>query len=482
MKKPNFIKRIELATSLLWGSPWEAANPSPNRAQNFGSAPVDFHEELTPFTRCELVDRMRSLTKNSGFVREYQRTMALYSAPVTPQSMVEDHEWAKEAEELYAARRRVADVTGRFSGNQIQAFSSKSIDGDGELFIIKTLDPVTRLPLLQLIETHRVGDFGMNDTIDGIKVDKQGKPIAIRVLLDNGKSKLVPMQYVMHLYDPESPSAYRHAPTMAHSINHRLDVEELFAIEKKGVKDTLDKTFIWKLLGGGDMDDEDLASMVGGTQSAEAERTNPQAAGRIIGGKNIIAQPGESVEAITSQRPNPTFTGFIDALDRESALGALAYEFFVNPGGLNGQAARIVIARVQRVVQRRSDVILERYLRPDWFFVIGNAIDNGELAPVKNWHKITGGYPKQVTIDAGRNDASIRENIAMGLTPPSEAFAEKGLGFAEAMERKAQDLATLAAIAKRHNLDPDQLFKFEKAPTGGAPNNSGTPPSAKPAK
>ena len=469
---------------MLWGSPWEAANLSPNRSRLNVGSPTDFKHEHSSWTREELVRNMRYLAKNSGFVREYRNTVARYSAPVRPQSLVEDEAWRTEAEALYADRRRVADVTARLSGEKIQNLISKAIDTDGEIFILKTLDRATRLPKLQLIECHRVGDFegGRNDTLDGFKLNSQGRAVAIQVQQDNGKGRLIPMRGVMHIADHESASAMRGVPTLSHAINHRLDVEELLALEKKGVKDNAEIARIIRLAGGAELDDEELADMLGGTQDEDAERTDPSALAKILGGKAVALQEGEDIESFQSQRPNPTFTGFLDHLDRESAMGGWAYEFFVNPSGINAGAVRLILERVDRAAAERSQLILDKFLRPDWFFVIGTAIDNGELKPIKNWHKITGSFPKRPTVDAGRNEESIRRSIDKGLISPSEAVAERGKSFAEVIEATAQDIKTVEKIAKRYGCNPDHLFQFNAAGRAPAQGIAGTAPSAKPPK
>lgn len=483
MNQPTLSKRLRMAGALLFGgSPWDGANASPNRSRTLGGAPVDFKQELTSYTREELVRNMRSLRKNNGLVREFINSIALYSAPVTPQAQTDSHDWNSEAEDYYRRARQKADVTFRFSGAELQRLASKSLDTDGEIFFLKVFDKVRGLPLLQAIETHRVGDFGgRKDLVDGMKLNNYGRPVAANVLLDNGKTRMIPMGQLMHVFDPESTSAVRHTPTLAHAINHQIDADELLAIEKKGVKDLLDKTVVWKMLGG-DMGDDEFGELFGedaaGDYIDELERTDPQAAAKIIGGKNILAQVGEDVEVFEPNRPTSTFVGFLEHLDRNSALGGLPYEFFVNPSGLNAGAIRLLTSRVERIANRRSEVLLDRFLRPDWFFVIGTAIDNGELAPIKNWNRIKGGYPKSVNVDAGRNEESLRRNIEMGLATPSDAYAEKGEDFATAMERKATDLKVLEAIAKKYELDPDQLFKLAKDKPAPPQGIAGTAPSA----
>ena len=475
MKLPKILNRIRIASAFAFGgSSWEGANRSPNRSPVNTVSPTDFKHELNSYTLSELVKGMRYLRKNSGFVREYVNTMARYSAPVTPQSLVANAAWRKKAEALYAEKRRRADITGRFSGAQVQKLISNAIDTDGEIFVIRVFEYGE--PKLQLIETHRVGDFGTGKTTDGFKLNKHGRPTHIQVMLDSGVLRMVPMSAVMHVYDPDSPSSLRHAPSLSHAINHRLDVEELLALEKKGVKDNQDITRVITKAGNDDFDDEDLRELVGATDDDNVETTDPKSLQKILGGKAALLKEGEKLESFQSNRPNPTFTGFIDHLDKESALGGLPYEFFANPSKISSPAVRLIVARVQRIANERSQIILDNFLRADWFFVIGNAIDRGELRPIKNWHKIAGGFPKQITVDSGRNDESLRRNIEIGITPPSWHYSELGTTLADAMEQKAMDLKEINEIAERHGLEPAQLMSFEGSGGGGI---AGTPPSAK---
>ena len=77
-------------------------------------------------------------------------------------------------------------------------------------------------------------------------MDEVGAPSFYRLILDDGSFRDVPAESVLHVFEPESSSAVRHAATIQHSINHILDEMELLALEKHAVKDNADVSRILK--------------------------------------------------------------------------------------------------------------------------------------------------------------------------------------------------------------------------------------------
>lgn len=480
-------ERFRKAGDLIFGnSSYDAANYSPRRSRVPGSSPSDFKHDFQGGTRLEIVQRSRYLMKNSGLPREVRDLNILYA--VGPEGLcpvphlVEDSGWVNDAKQYFNQWALKADVTERFTFTEIQKLCSAAIDTDGEIFPVKTRSRATGEPRLQLIETHRVGNFldhGSKDErwVDGIRVDAAGKPIAIKVLLDNGKTRNIPWGYVMHLFDPESPSAYRHPPTLTHSVNHLLDEIELLALEKHAVKDNADIARVLKTEGG-NLDDSGDFSVTGGSDAAP-DGTDPKALQKIVGGKLVSIHPHESIEAYESNRPSPTFTGFLDHLRRDSALGALPYEFAVDPSDSTGPAIRMIVAKAQRRFRQRTELITNRLVRPTWFYVIGTAIDNGELPAIKNWSKVRVTPPKDITVDAGRDSEANRRDVQMGLKLPTTSYEEQGEDFLESMESKAKLIKAVDRIAEDFDVDPKQLFDFMVSSDNGTGDkgSAGTPPS-----
>jgi capsid protein len=470
------------------GSSFDAATRSPRRSQVPGASPTDFKHEFSGGSRLEIVKRSRYLMKNAGLPREVRDLNVMYGVGpegVWPYPLVDSREWAKDALAYFKEwGTRSCDITERFSFPEIEKLCSQAIDTDGEIFVVKTRSRSTGEPRLQLIETHRVGNFldtttdGTSDKwIDGIRVDPYGRGIAIKVLLDNGKTRNIPMGYVLHVFDPESPSAYRHPPLFTHSLNHMLDEIELLALEKHAVKDNADITRVLKTRQG-KFDSTGDFSAAGDLTEEEQAQSDPKKLQRITGGKIVNIYTDEDLEAFESKRPSPTFTGFLDHLGRATTLGASPYEFAVSAAGSTSPAVRLAIAKFQRRARNRTNVLKTRLVRGAWFFVIGDAIDRGIIPPIKGWSKVGVTPPRDVTVDAGRESEANRRDVEAGLKLPSTSYEEMGTDFLESMEKKAQLIKDVEDIAKRMGIaDSRQLYDFMVKETGGNNGSAGTPPS-----
>ena len=449
--------------SFGWYSPYESANWSPRRSRVPGAMPGDAKRDLTPGIRKELVRRSRYLQKNSGFVRELIGNMAIYSTGdgIKPQAQSLDQNWNRVAEEYFANWSSQCEITRRFSFAECQSLVCRGIDVDGEYFILKTRDSAQR-PVLQLIESHRIGDeLGSVETVDGIGMDAVGAPLFYRLLLDDGTYRDLPASSVLHVFEPESISAVRHAATIQHSINHVLDEIELLALEKHAVKDNSDVARILKTARG-ELDESGDFSLRT-DQRVDDEPSDPSALQRIIGGKLVALKPDESLESFQSNRPSPTFTGFLDHLRRDSALGVLPYEFAADSSSIGGAGVRLVVAKAGRRFSYRQLTLTQRLLRPVWAYVIGDAIATGALPAVTGWWKVRFQKPARVTVDAGREAQQNRADVEMGLKTLEESYAELGLDFEEQAEIRAQNARFLLDLAKKYDVPLELLWK----PTGG---------------
>lgn len=468
-------------SAMVGGSPYDAANPSPRRSRLPGGAPADHKVDLDGSTLQELVKGSRYARKNSGLYKEHIDLMALYAVGpngIKAQSQADNRDHATQYEEAFRSWGALADFGGRFSFSQLQKLASKTMDTDGELYFVKTFHPVTKAPRLQVIEGHRVGDFGPGDTWDGHKLNRYGQTTHIRVMQDNGKAKDIRVSDIIHVFDPETPSSLRSSPWGSHAIHHVQDEAELLALEKHAAKDNSD---ISRVLTNesGELDDEEGDFNPTGDQPADEQEagSDPKALQRIMGGKLVALKKGEKIEAYESKRPSQAFTGFLEHIRRESSLGMLPYTVAVDASGVNAGAIRVDVAKAQRKFEERQALIFHKLIVPVWFWVIGTMIDRGELPASKNWWKITPGTPRKFTVDAGRNEESSRRDVEMGLKTPGDAYTEAGDDFADAMERKAKELVTLKQIAEKYGLDPSELYSPKQAGGGVA----GTPPNAKPA-
>lgn len=468
----NFLQRFAARFFFGTSSVFENANRSPRRANVPGAAPQDAALDLTPGVRSELVRRSRYLTRNSGFIRELVGSMALYSVGdgLKPQAESSDPAWNRMAETHFNRWARHAELSGRFNLTQCQYLVCRAVDVDGEIFIHKVeRDGQLRI---QLVETHRIGsDSDTQDLVDGIRLDAEGRPLSYRLVRDDGRGEDLPAAHVLHVYDPDSPSQTRGFPSLQHSINHILDEMELLALEKHAVKDNSDITRVLtteRL----DADDGDfrLASPPQGASDCGQLQT-------VLGGKLVTLQPGEEIKPFESNRPSPTFTGFLDHLRRDSALGMLPFEFASDSSKLAGSGVRLTVARADRRFSYRQTLLIDRMLRPLWLWVIGNAIAEGKLPAVEGWTEVNFTTPRRVTVDAGREAAQNREDVKAGLKTLSDHFAELGMDIHEELENRAREMCLVRETAARYGLAPQDLYASFTGPSAANANTNENSPS-----
>ncbi|TAF24199.1 MAG: phage portal protein [Verrucomicrobia bacterium] len=466
-----------------WGSPFEAANWSPRRGMVPGASPTDARNELTPGVRTELVRKSRYMHKNSGFMRELVANMAIYSTGdgIRVQAQSPKPEWNRAAEAYFALWSARCEVTRRFSFEECQALVCRGMDIDGEYFIHKTRDAEGE-PRIQLIESHRIGDdYGSKDTIDGVGLDAWGAPVFYRVLEDSSKTRDLPAEAILHIHEPEWAGGVRSHPTIQHSINHVLDEMELLALEKHAVKDNADVSRVLKTARGEIDDNGDF--VVGGAGTSN-DPSDPVSLQRIVGGKLVALKPDESLDSFQSNRPSPTFTGFLEHLRRDSALGMIPFEFAADSSKVGGAGVRLIVAKADRRFSFRQMILERRLIRPVWAYVIGDAIARGLLPPIAEWWKISSVPPKRVTVDAGREAQQNRADVEMGLKTLSDHFQELGADFGEEIERRASDAKLILDTALKYGVPVEMLWKpsgTALTPTTGRESGSSSSRVAHPA-
>ena len=261
---------------------------------------------------------------------------------------------------------------------------------------------------------------------------------------------------MLHVFEPESVSAVRNAPTIQHSINHMIDEMELLALEKHAVKDNADVSRILKTARG-ELDDN--GDFVVGGAAGDSESSDPVSLQRIVGGKLVALKPDESLDSFQSNRPSPTFTGFLEHLRRDSALGMIPFEFAADSSKVGGAGVRLIVAKADRRFSFRQMILERRLIRPVWTYVIGDAISRGILPPVEGWWKISSVPPKRVTVDAGREAQQNRADVEMGLKTLSDHFQELGADFGEEIERRASDAKLILETADKYNVPVEMLWK-----------------------
>lgn len=476
---PSFARRA-LAIVVNWvgnfGSLFKSADTLPHRKGARGARPRDTKLDLTESVREEIVRNSRFVHRNSGFAREQLLSMQLYGVGngIRPQARTLDADWNAAAEKLFRQWGRRADIAGRFSWDEIQAIVCRALDRDGEAFVYKVKDAGQR-PRLQLIPGHRVKTPpGEADFVDGIRLGPNGEAVEYAVEQADGTFLNVPANLMLHIFEPEDESSIRFAPTAQHAIGNVLDAMELIDLEMHAAKDNADVSRVLTKKAP-DLEDEGDFSLSRAAASAGSDAPSLQ---KIVGGKLVVLEPGEDLKSFDPTRPSTTFTGFLEYLKRDSALGHVPYEFATDSSAIGGAGVRLVVTKAERRFAWRTKIIADRLVRAVWEFVIGDAITKGLLAAVADWNDIEFTTPRRVSVDAGREAQANRDDIILGIKTLEEHFAEQGKDFESEMRKRAQNAALMVKLAEEYKLPLDMLWNPGKTtpPAASVPSPEDNPP------
>lgn len=238
-----------------------------------------------------------------------------------------------------------------------------------------------------------------------------------------------------------------------------IDEMELLALEKHAVKDNADVARILKTARG-EIDETGDFSIGTASQPQGSDAAQLQ---KIIGGKLVALKPDESLDSFQSNRPSPTFTGFLQHLRRDSALGVLPYEFAADSSSIGGASVRLVVAKADRRFSYRQLILITRLIEPVWAYVIADAIARGEIPAQPQWWRISCTTPRRVTVDAGHEAQQNRADVEMGLKTLAQSFGELGLDFEEEMRVRARNAKFLVDLAAEFQIPLEMLWK----PSGG---------------
>lgn len=416
--------------------------------------------------RREMASLSRYLYDNDGIVHGAINDMARYSFPLSPQACTEDAYWNIEAEEYFQNWANYCDASGRYGFDEMQKLLSIAIDRDGDCGVLFAEDQGLKL---QFIESHRIGDFVEKDNkhVDGVKVDKIGKPISYMVAEEyypgasfyNApvKSKIISARNMMLLLDPERSQQYRGMPAIKHAANHIRDIKEILDYEKLGVKNLSTIAAVLESeTGEADPDAWNTSDIV---EDATRLTVNEVQSGSIP-----VLKKGEKLTPFDYNRPTNTFQGFLEFLIREFSVGmGLPYEFVWHPAGITGPAQRFIMGKAQRRFSERQRLFYP-FVRKVWTLVMAQGIREGALKDVERWNKCRIQTPAQLTIDAGREAREEREDVASGLMTLREHYGRRGLDWQSECQQRGKELKYLieksAILAQETGMDERQIMNY----------------------
>jgi len=435
---------------------WQSTGLTRLRLGQYGAQPRDLRRDLSPFDRLSMVRKCRWAERNSGLFNQILNDLTLYSTGdgIMPQSHAEDPEKAKAYENYFEEWSKKCDITGRFSFAQAQNILLRGMLRDGDSFAIKTRNG-SNAPKLQIMESHRVGDPLSPDVCppgmhDGVQFGPYGELAGFSIYRSDGSARYIVSNAVMHVVDQEWASGARGVGILQSAVDLVQDSMDCRSLEILAMRDHGDVTRVLKKTGG----------FMPTDMGAELGQSTPLTQGQqyaSMGGKILALEPGEDLQLLASNRGSQAI-GFLAALERD-IVRVLPYEFVSDPSKIGGASVRLVTAKAARVFGKYQQVIITTLCQPTWGYVIGQAIDSGELPDDPTWNDVSWTTPKSVTVDGGRDATNDRNDVEMGLLSMSELYAQRGLDFRKEMKKRASDMVFIIDEAKKAQIPVWMLYK-----------------------
>jgi lambda family phage portal protein len=407
-----------------------------------------------------LMRRSRELDENSGFFSSIKSKVVNYSiGPLRYLPRTRSARVNGQIKEWWKHWQTVSDATGRFHflDQSHLLLGSTVTDGDHGLAMI--LDPRGNL-VLQNIEADRIGNpyhVGGSDEslIRGIHIE-ESRPVAYDIWHRSindiyTPDATVPAQAFLHYYRPERYDQYRGISAFAKVVGLYQDVREVREAEMMAIKWASSKGGFVKA-SGAPLPSSILDRGIGNNAGMQSIAIAP--------GEILYGQPGDEIDFLASERPNPNLMAFLNDLLREGALGLdLPFGFVYDASGIQGTAVRLISEQAKRTFERWQGHLQRAFLERVKNAAILSGIAQGAIDWTDDFDNGKWIFPAHPTVDIGReSDANLAEN-RQALKTAEDIFGEQGKDAEEEQQIIGAEAERIIRIAQRVSRDTGVSFE-----------------------
>jgi len=418
--------------------------------------------------RIVMMYEARDLVENFPEAREISRKFGLYLTPHEYSPTTGDRAYNQIVSDFFHQWCKTCDVTNRHSFKKLVqlAAEERPIDGDCGFVIRRSGEGLK----LQLVPAMRIGNpnesaVASDNYFQGIITNDFGQPVAYRVfrVTRDGVyfgAEDIPAQQFCHYFDPFRVDQYRGVTDLHSAIQTARMLHEILQAEKAGVRFSSQQAAL-------------IFNDRGTANPRNLFQPNPSMA--LPNGqqqKNELTEVGmiryfqnsDRVEVMPS-RPSQAFTGFVQHLMHEIALGVGVPEgVLFGTQDYKGPSVRAEFAAADRVFTKHQGVLTDKVLDPIKDAVILDAIARGEIAPppllagesmVQALRRATKGewrFPAKLSIDVGRESAANMNENRQGAKSLQEIAAEEGTDAFSRLEQIAIEANFVKELAEKYGV------------------------------
>ena len=405
-----------------------------------------------------------------------QKSNYVYGGSWKLQSYSEDRDFAEAVEKDFEQIDRLLDTRGsNYSFRKSIWLGSKTLDVDGDYFIVLTENEKTGFPKLQYLESHRVGSWEQQgETVvkegkykgfrifAGVIVNEYMQPLAYRVK-DSSKRGYqdMPADGIIHCSDMRWFSQTRGMPSIANAILDWYDLAETRDAEKIAQK----VSSALSLVESNESGKSDMGNDVVNPSPGSDGRLQTQL---MDSGMIRYIKNGGSLTAHESRRPSDgwlKFTGLVES----SAFYAMGWRReMLDSSAIGGAGVRGFAADINKSIAHRCEV-LEMPHRRAALYVIAKRAKQGTYKLPSDWYNIGFTKPAQFTVDEGRMRKADLEDLRAGVMSEDMITEARGQDYEKLLRRRAKNLKLKQLIAEEFEIDASELGTLAKP---GDPENT----------
>ena len=418
--------------------------------------------------RVVMMYEARDLVENFPEAREISRKFGLYLTPHEYSPTTGDRDYNRIIDEYFHQWCKNCDVTNRHSFKKLVqlAAEERPIDGDCGFVIRRSGEGLK----LQLVPATRIGNpndtaVASNNYYQGIITNDFGQPVAYRIFrVDrNGVyfgAEDIPANQFCHYFDPFRVDQYRGITDLHSAIQTARMLHEILQAEKAGVRfSSQQAALIFNDRGTANPRNLFQPNPTMTLPNGQQQKNELTEVGMIR-----YFQNSDRVEVMPS-RPSQAFTGFVQHLMHEIALGVGVPEgVLFGTQDYKGPSVRAEFAAADRVFTKQQGVLTDKVLDPIKDAVILDAIARGEIAPptliagetmVQALRRATKGewrFPAKLSIDVGRESAANMNENRQGAKSLQEIAAEEGTDAFSRLEQIAIEAGFVKELAVKYGV------------------------------
>jgi hypothetical protein len=447
----------------------------------------DTKQNFNAYDRLEMVDRSKQLYAQvpelSTAIRQKNNWAfgdgweAHYFGP--------NKEWAKEAKEFLDLQVfPFCNIRGpQFNLRESMKMMGKAWDVEGDDLMVLT-ETESHFPQIAFFPSSRIGNWGdktkreangllkegpfKGATIhDGIILNRNNRPIAVRVLNDDGTHKDISTFNCDLGFEPEWCDQVRGIPRIGTSLLQWINLQAIDGYLQDSVKRASKMAFKIKNAEGeapiGNevitqedsptaeaFESDDTISIVGGSESDRKLHYEEVAGG---GGEAwwLDSTQNEDIDYIPFANPHPNVEAFSQRIRRGSLASVGWFLEFIELGESGRAATRLLADLANQTIWDRQATALRRWKRIVGYSLAKGA-KHGFISTAKDLRDFAlwlPGFPKQISVDAGNDVKASIDKVKFGLSTLGIEAAKDGYHPDFIREQQEHELKEAFAMADR---------------------------------